>query len=239
MFDRIVLTCEHATNRIPAQYRHLFRSAGSVLDGHRAYDVGAIDVARIMARMLHAPLHPGGVCRLLVDLNRSLGHPRLFSEYVRPLSPRQKSEILGQYYAPHRERIRRAIAGEVRAGRRVLHLGVHSFVPVLDGRVRSADVGLLYDPGRQLERTAAGRLRDQLAAASDFTIRRNYPYRGISDGLTTHLRRLFGSRLYAGIEIELNQACLTTPGEIRTMARLLAGAARELVRQPTRLRSGS
>jgi hypothetical protein len=35
-------------------------------------------------------------------------------------------------------------------------------------------------------------------------LRRNYPYRGQSDGLTTALRRQFGAR-YLGIELEINQ----------------------------------
>ena len=32
-------------------------------------------------------------------------------------------------------------------GRRVIHISSHSFTPELNGKVRRADVGLLYDPG--------------------------------------------------------------------------------------------
>jgi len=38
-------------------------------------------------------------------------------------------------------------------------------------------------------------------------VRRNYPYRGAADGLTTHLRRQLGPR-YLGVELEINQALL-------------------------------
>jgi hypothetical protein len=41
-----------------------------------------------------------------------------------------------------------------------------------------------------------------------FRIKRNTPYRGTSDGLATALRKKFGTRHYAGIEIEINQKAL-------------------------------
>ena len=42
---RIVLTCEHGGNRIPAAYAAYFQSAGAVLDSHRGFDAGALAVA--------------------------------------------------------------------------------------------------------------------------------------------------------------------------------------------------
>ena len=48
MFDRIVLSCEHARNRIPARYAHLFDTDAATLEGHRGYDLGALEVARFL-----------------------------------------------------------------------------------------------------------------------------------------------------------------------------------------------
>jgi hypothetical protein len=42
-------------------------------------------------------------------------------------------------------------------------------------------------------------------------VRRNYPYRGVSDGLPTHLRRRFRERCYAGVELEVNQKHVLGP----------------------------
>jgi predicted N-formylglutamate amidohydrolase len=84
---------------------------------------------------------------------------------------------------------------------------VHSFTPVLDGRVRDVDVGFLYDPSRTPERDfvtawiAALRERDPT-----LRLRRNQPYRGTSDGLTTSLRQRFDATRYLGIELEISQA---------------------------------
>ena len=43
------------------------------------------------------------------------------------------------------------------------------------------------------------------AADPRLVVRRNYPYRGYADGLTTSLRRRFPDPAYAGVEIEVNQ----------------------------------
>ena len=44
------------------------------------------------------------------------------------------------------------------------------------------------------------------AKAPDLRVRRNYPYVGYADGLTTYLRTRFAAKLYAGLEIEINQS---------------------------------
>ena len=36
-------------------------------------------------------------------------------------------------------------------------------------------------------------------------MRRNYPYAGKGDGLTSYLRRRFGPAAYVGVELEVNQ----------------------------------
>src|SRR5258708_4265355 len=83
MSDSFLITCEHGGNRIPAPYRALFRGSRALLDTHRGYDAGALVMARELARAFKAPLVSSTVSRLLVDLNRSVGHPQLFSPATR------------------------------------------------------------------------------------------------------------------------------------------------------------
>jgi hypothetical protein len=59
-------------------------------------------------------------------------------------------------------------------------------------------------------------------------VRRNYPYRGNADGLTTALRRVHGADRYVGIEVELNQRLLGSGG-IEEMTRALIKTLKELV----------
>lgn len=108
-----------------------------------------------------------------------------------------------------------------------LHLGVHTFTPVLSGSVRRADVGLLYDPSRALERSWAAAWRRAIRRRRpDLVVRRNYPYLGVSDGLTTHLRRSLGTEKYAGLELEVNQRWFRSGGD--SWRRLKADLAESL-----------
>ncbi len=216
---RVLVTCEHGGNRIPAGYRKLFEGHESVLDSHRGHDPGALALARDLARACNAPLVAATVSRLLVELNRSPGHPRLYSHITRVLPEARKRELLARYYRPYRTQVEATVMEAVRAGTHVIHVSSHSFTPVLDGVVRDADIGLLYDPSRQREARFClawqAALRDRIPGLA---VRRNYPYRGSSDGLTTHLRRRFRPSCYLGIEIEVNQK--HTLGDTRRWAQL-------------------
>jgi predicted N-formylglutamate amidohydrolase len=205
MRSPLVLSCEHGGNAVPARYRGLFRAARRELASHRGWDPGALVLARELAREHGVELHATAVTRLLADANRSLGHPRLFSEFSRRLPAGERRRVLARYWRPHR----RSVARAARAGTRScpsVHLSIHSFTPVLAGRVRTVDVGVLYDPAHAGERRFADVFIAALRAARpDLRVRRNRPYRGTGDGLTTELRAELGAR-YVGIELEVSQA---------------------------------
>jgi len=202
----VVISCEHGGNRIPAAYRPLFRRHRAALESHRGFDPGALALARDFAKALNAELVYSTTSRLLVELNRSRRHPAVFSEMTKPLSAPERESLLERYYTPYRIWLEEHVRSAVDRGGRVLHLSSHSFTPRLNGVARQADVGLLYDPRRAAELRFCRAWQRELAAAQpQLRVRRNYPYRGYADGLTTHLRRLFPGDRYAGIEVEVNQ----------------------------------
>jgi predicted N-formylglutamate amidohydrolase len=204
--NALLVSCEHAGRRIPARYRALFAGHEALLQSHRGYDPGALTLAREIAAAFAAPLFYSTVSRLLVDLNRSLGHPRLYSAVTRALPPAGRREIAAAFYLPYRSRILAHVAAAVERGQRVVHISSHSFTPVLDGAVRNADVGLLYDPARRGEAALCGVWQKRCEAlAPEWKVRRNYPYTGRSDGLTAHLRKHFAPDQYVGVELEINQ----------------------------------
>lgn len=174
-----------------------------------------------------APVLLGRVSRLLVDLNRSPHHPKLFSEISRRLPRTERDRIVRELHDPHWASAESAIARA--SGRGVaVHWAIHSFTPVLDGNVRNADIGLLYDPTRPQEKRLANALRAAISEeVPSLKVRRNYPYRGIADGLATALRRRYPGSRYAGMEIEINQSLLVTPRERREVA---GGLARAMLR---------
>lgn len=218
MTDRMLITCEHGGNRVPSRYAKWFQGRQKLLSSHRGYDRGALELARRLARRVRAPLVATQTTRLLVDQNRSPDHPALFSSVSASLPGQLRSEILKRHYLPARRTVEDLLARWAGQGDRIFHLSVHSFTPVLRGIRRHADVGLLYDPSRKwaqstaggengeefAERTWADRLQKAIARRLPrLRVRRNYPYRGTSDGLTTFLRHRFPQ--YAGIELEINQ----------------------------------
>lgn len=222
----LLLTCEHGGNAVPQAYRELLRGQARLLDTHRGFDIGARQAARYLERRLGAPLVCATVTRLVVDLNRSEGNPALFSEFTRGLPAEARGEILSRYYRPYRDLVAGWIAARVRRGDTVLHLAVHSFTPVLHGERRRADVAFLYDPARSREAALCRAWQDSLAACrSAWQVRRNYPYRGTSDGQIPALRNRFPATRYVGVEIEINQARLldarSRPALLRDLAATL------------------
>lgn len=211
--DTFLITCEHGGKRIPASFRSLFHGCDALLKTHRGYDPGALLMARDLARCFAAPRVTSTVSRLLIDLNRSLGHPQLFSQATRDAPATQRTQIIKEHYLPYRQRVEHLVRQAVLAGRRAVHISSHSFTPVLDGKVRHVDVGLLYDPGREGEVDLCARWKTLLAAAAPgLRVRRNYPYAGKGDGLTSYLRKRFRSDAYVGIELEVNQGIVLTGG---------------------------
>ena len=163
-------------------------------------------MARALARAFGAPLVTSTISRLLIDLNRSIGHPQLLSAATRGAPAKLRAKIVEQHYRPYRAQVERLVRQSVSRGRRVIHISSHSFTPELDGKVRRADVGLLYHPGRHGEAELCARWKASLAAfAPELRVRRNYPYAGKGDGLTSHLRLHFPPSAYCGIELEVNQ----------------------------------
>lgn len=191
---------------MPARYAHLFAGAADVLDSHRGLDFGALEVARAFGRRLDLAPFTATTTRLVVDLNRSPYHRNVVSEYTRVLGREERAAAMAAHYWPYRSAVERAVERAVAAGRAVLHVSSHSFTPVLHGEVRNCDIGFLYDPARSGEVRFIDSWYDAVrAAAPELVLRRNYPYRGTSDALVTHLRRRHGERAYSGVELEVNQ----------------------------------
>ena len=177
-------------------------------------------MARALARAFGAALVTSTISRLLVDLNRSIGHPQFLSAATRSASLQLRTLLVAQHYRPYRAEVERLVRQAVGRGGRVIHISSHSFTPALDGKVRNADVGLLYHPGRHAEAEICARWKASLAAiAPEFRVRRNYPYAGKGDGLTSHLRLRFPRSAYVGIELEVNQNIVLAAGRRWTALR--------------------
>lgn len=213
---RLLVTAEHASNRVPASLQKKIKIPNSILETHRGWDPGTLDVAQKISKHLDAPLLAGDCSRLVFDLNRSPENPEVFSTWAtKNLSDADRLQLLKQH-----QKFWHAAANQIDRLLRttnsvLLHLSMHSFTPILRGVHRSTGIGILFDPEHKNESHLARQLiRILLKNAHKHSCQRliveeNKPYLGTADALTTALRKRFakdpdGAR-YCGIEIEINQ----------------------------------
>lgn len=227
------MTVEHATNKVPAALASLGLPA-SQLARHIAWDPGALPVGRAIAEAFGADLHCASWSRLVADTNRSEDHPRVIAARTggvrvpgnEGLTAAHKAARLERWWRPFRRDAARSVRRAVAAGG-CLHLSVHSFVERLGGNERRNDIGLLFDPRRPSERAFVVALQ-RLLQRQGFTVRKNFPYFGHTDGHTQSLREEHAADRYLGIEIELNQRLARTVAGQRRLGRALVLALASL-----------
>lgn len=181
---RWLVTCDHATNRVPACIGggSLGISAADMAR-HIAYDVGAAGLARRLAERLDAPAILSDFSRLVIDPNRGEDDPTLIMKLYdgtiipanRGVDAAETERRLNAFYRPYHAAY--AALAARRADRVIC--AVHSFTPRLNGRSpRPWHVGILYshrDP--RLALPLIDRLRAEGIATGD-----NEPYSGHLDG---------------------------------------------------------
>jgi predicted N-formylglutamate amidohydrolase len=204
-----LISAEHASNAVPATYRSLFAGNETMLDSHHAWDPGSRNLARKIARVLNVPRLEGRVTRLLVDLNRSANHPRRLSAFSKVLPAADRIELIQRYWEPHWKAYADTVA---RMPGQVVHIACHSFTPVLDGKVRGTDIGLLFDPSRKREKAWCRQLQAAIQnQLPDLKVHMNQPYRGTSNGLGQQHRKVFNDRKLITLEIEVNTELVDRP----------------------------
>jgi predicted N-formylglutamate amidohydrolase len=221
-----LITCEHASPALPDGVE--LGVGRDVLETHVSYDRGAKQIAIALARTLSAPLHLGSFTRLLVDLNRAEENPAVIvaSSYGidipanAALDERGRTDRIARWHRPYREAARRD-AHELAGRGFCLHLSIHSFEPALDPIARAFDAGVLFDPSRDPEASIAEDLARGLEVFGH-SVRRNEPYAGTPEGLTSWLRAQIPADRYVGIEIEACYRWMGREGSLEEFAANLA-----------------
>jgi len=207
---KLIFSVEHAKNTIPKDFSYLFRGNDEILKSHRGYDIGVLSLAKKISKYFNTQLFYGKYSRLLIDLNRSENHKKIFSEFTDALDRKSKNEIIEKFYVPYRNSVEKKIDYFIKRKYFVIHISFHSFTPVLNGKTRNFDIGLLFDPAREYEyKICSGFKKKFLSINNIVKIYFNKPYRGTTDGFTSYLRKKFKSDFYAGIELEINQKHFT------------------------------
>lgn len=201
---RWLVTCDHASNRVPEGIAPLGISE-SDMARHIAWDVGALGVALALGELLDSPVIASDFSRLVIDPNRGEDDPTLVMKlYDGSIVPGNRhadaAEVerrLTAYYRPYHAAYARL------AGRRAdsVICAIHSFTPRLRGRgPRPWHVGILHSHrDSRLARPLIARLR----AEPDLTVGDNQPYDGHLPGDAIDRHALQPGR--ANVLIELRQ----------------------------------
>jgi predicted N-formylglutamate amidohydrolase len=206
----LVVSCEHASNACPPD----FDTTGidpAVFETHSAWDPGARPIAERIAQHFGAPVAYGRWTRLYCDLNRSPSNPEVVPSHAFGvdipsnvhLDAAARAARVEAHHRPYWDQVRGLIHAGLAQAEVVLHLSVHSFVEVYQGRHRAVDLGILIDPAAPREAELSRALMAGLAG-SPYLVQENEPYDGRADALTAALRLELPPERYAGVELELS-----------------------------------
>lgn len=197
-----VLICEHASRTIPRKLGTL-GLAEADLTRHIAWDIGAEKVARLLSRLIDAPLLLQRYSRLAYDCNRPPESPDAIPEMSeltaipgnRKLSAEDRLARARDIYRPFHDGVSAVLDRRAASGQRSLVVSIHSFTPVYKGKPRSVELGILHDR----DTTLSSKL---IKSFPNVDARLNEPY-GPKDGVlhTLNLHGFARGLQHAMIEI--------------------------------------
>jgi len=179
--NKVVVTCEHATNHLPEDYSWTENDERYFVNEHWGVDIGALEMAKSLAAELKCVLVHSLYSRLLLDPNRSIVSDTLFRrsgdgqevDLNKDLTHEEEQKRIKRFYIPYYEALRE-ISEKVDP---TYVLSIHSFTPVYQGEPRSMEIGVLY--GHDSTKLAID--IDQGMKTKGYVSDINKPY----DGITT------------------------------------------------------
>jgi len=222
----LLLLCDHASNAVPQALGTLGISEQE-LSRHIGWDIGGLDAAIELSKVLDAPLVASGYSRLVIDCNRWPGGEGSTPEVSdgtpipanRGLTEEQVQVRAEACFWPYHREVDRHLDRMTAGGCKVGMLVMHSFTPQMNGFKRPWHVGVLWnDDARLPEPLLAELRRDGTLVVGDnepYSARASYEYT-----LSAHAR----SRALPHCSLEIRQDLIRTADEARAWARRLAPA---------------
>lgn len=224
-----LLTCEHASNRVPAPLRTT-PSDREWLQTHWGWDIGIRTVSREIIRQTGSSGIFARFSRLVCDPNRAPdnatlircaveGHVLTFNDN---LTIEEVDRRLEKYHAPYHAALDRAVTARRGQPGDMMLLSMHSFTPVFGNEKRSMDVGVLFHPYEGIARRFAKEIE-----AEGLKVALNEPY-SARNGLMYAATRHGTSHNVVHLELEVNQRCIGNAADARKMGTMLTRALRRL-----------
>lgn len=228
-----LLVCDHASNRVPRSLARLGLSE-SALALHIAWDIGASEMARLLARRMELPLVLAGYSRLVVDCNRPLDDPTsIVTEsdgHVVPgnrdLDRDARAARAQACFEPYHEAIDETLAELRGLAQAPALIALHSFTPRMRGDQRRWHCGVLWDQDPRIPLQLIAALREE----PGLVVGDNEPYSGRDPADFTvgvHAEQ----HGWPHVCIEIRQDLLETPSGIEQWVDRLARALEPILEQ--------
>lgn len=225
--SRWVITCDHATNKVPADI-----NGGDLglpaedMNRHIAYDVGADGVSTHLAELLDAPYVRSEFSRLVIDPNRGDNDPtlvmKLYDGSIIPANRHVDADEVQRRRETLHKPYHDAVAGVIASRDKPLICAIHSFTPQLKGGdMRPWHVGVLFSDDERLSRP----FLDLIHKEDDICTGENEPYGGHlpGDALDRHALQ----HGHPNILIEVRNDLIETPEQQKAWAARLAPLLRQ------------
>jgi len=206
---RWLVTCDHATNRVPPEIGSLGLPE-SDMSRHIAYDIGTLGTSLALGKLLDAPVVHSDFSRLVIDPNRGEDDPTLIMQLYdgtiipanRKIDAAERERRLDTYYRPYDA----ALAAMVSRRSDSVVLSIHSFTPQLAARPpRPWPIGVLFADDDRLSRA----LIAELSRDNALNVGINEPYGGHLPGDAVERHALRNGR--HNTLIELRQDLIVRP----------------------------
>jgi predicted N-formylglutamate amidohydrolase len=228
---RALLVCDHASRRIPRRLDNLGLDE-LALRRHIACDIGAVDVARRLSRLLDAPAILASYSRLVVDCNRHLSDPTSIlavsdGEFVpgnHDLSQEEKDDRAAAIFHPYHGAISQRLKRFTDAGIVPAFIAIHSFTPIFNRTSRPWQIGVLWDTDPRIPVP----LMEKLSRIPGVVVGDNEPYSGKApaDYTVDHHAEPTG---LPHVSIEVRQDLVSTPEGADRWSAILGGVLGEIL----------
>ncbi|MGI4954518.1 MAG: N-formylglutamate amidohydrolase [Janthinobacterium lividum] len=206
-----LILCDHAGRVVPQRLGDLGVPAAE-MDRHIAYDIGCEAVSLQMSEALDAVLIRQTYSRLVIDCNRTPGHPTS----VPPVSdgtavpgnvglpPEAIAARVREIFDPYQDAVAAELDRRAAAGQPAIVIGMHSFTPVYGGVTRPWQAGILHDRDPEFGLALGEVLRE-----AGFLVGDNEPYTLTDESdytIPVHAER----RRLPYVELEIRQDLIAT-----------------------------
>ena len=220
----MLIVADHARRAMPDEYGDLGLPAEE-FERHIAYDIGVEAMTRRLAELTGAPAIMAGFSRLLIDPNRGEDDPTLIRQLYDgtvvpgnyPMSAAERQKRLDLFYRPYHDAVGALTASVAAAsGRSPFIVSMHSYTPVMQGRIRPWHAGILWD----MDDRAVRPLIEALASDPALLVGDNEPYDGALRGDTMFRHAIVNG--FAHVLIEIRQDLIAAEADAHVWAARLA-----------------